>query len=418
LGAELKNSIKREWWKFFVTQSPISVGIDGGILQNPMVWRASGHVDGFCDPLMDCKACKTRHRADKLIEAASKGKVNADFKPNEWLEKWISDNKVKCPNCGKIEWTNIRQFNLMFKTYRGVVEDATNVIYLRPETAQNQLVNFLNVQRSMRLKLPFGIGQIGKAFRNEITPGNFIFRTVEFEQMEHQLFCREKEATDFYNTYKEKALEYFTSLGIDKNNLRFKDHEQLCHYAKMACDIQYNFPFGFDEIGGTHHRSQFDLTQHTKFSGKEQEYTDPNTGDKFIPTVIESSIGCDRAVLAVLCDAYNEEDVDGETRIVLKLAPKLAPYKAAIFPLQKKEQGEAAYKLYTDLCKDLSCTYDDTASIGKRYRRQDEIGTPFCVTVDFDTQKDGMITIRSRDTMKQERIKITELKRYLHDKIK
>jgi glycyl-tRNA synthetase len=389
-----------------------------------MVWKASGHVDGFSDPLMDCKACKTRHRADKLIEAASKGKTNADFKPNEWLEKWIADNKVKCPNCGKIEWTNIRQFNLMFKTYRGVVEDASSIVYLRPETAQNQFVDFLNVQRSMRLRVPFGIGQIGKAFRNEITPGNFTFRTVEFEQMEHQLFCKENESKDFYDLYKKKATEFYTErLGLDKKKLRFKDHEHLSHYAKMACDMEYEFPapLGFAEIAGTHHRGTHDLSSHARVSGKSQEYTDPVTNEKFTPTVIESSHGCDRILLACLCDAYCEEnatDKADDIRVVLKLHPRIAPYKVAVLPLQKKELGELATKIYRALSKSFMATYDDTASIGKRYRRQDEIGTPFCVTVDFDTVKDNTVTIRDRDTMKQERIPVDKLEEFINAKIK
>jgi glycyl-tRNA synthetase len=423
LGVELKNNIKGEWWKYFVTQNDNSVGLDGGILLNPRVWVASGHVASFSDPLMDCRACKTRHRADKLIESASKGKVNPDFQTNEWLQNWIADNGVKCPNCGKIEWTNIRQFNLMFKTNRGVVENGTDdgAIYLRPETAQNQFVDFLNVQRTMRLRVPFGIGQIGKAFRNEITPGNFIFRTIEFEQMEHQFFCRADESEKFYKTYKDKAFDFYTSrLGLDKHKLRFKDHEHLCHYAKMACDMEFDFPtLGFSEIGGTHHRGTWDLSQHQKTSGKSQEYTDPVTNEKFIPTVIESSHGCDRLFLACLANAYNEEKLDkDDTRIVLKLHPRIAPYKAAILPLQKKEQGETANKIYRDLIKHFPCTYDETASIGKRYRRQDEIGTPFCITVDFDTEKDNSVTVRDRDTMKQERIKIDKLEEYINAKIK
>ena len=419
LGVELKNNIKREWWKFFVTSNDNSVGMDGGIFLNSKVWKASGHVDGFSDPLMDCKSCKTRHRADKLIEEHSQGKTNADFKPNKWLEDWIADNKVKCPSCSKTDWTNIRQFNLMFKTSRGVVDGEGDTVYLRPETAQNQFINFLNVQRSMRLKIPFGIGQIGKAFRNEITPGNFIFRTVEFDQMEHQLFCRKNEAENFYNTYKQKALDFYTTrLGINSRKLQFKDHENLCHYAKMACDMEYEFPFGWGEIGGTHHRSEFDLTQHTINCGKNQEYTDPVTNEKFIPTVIESSHGCDRIFLACLCDAYSEEKLaDDDIRIVLKLHPKLAPYKVAILPLQKKEQGEYANKLYRELAECFTCTYDDTASIGKRYRRQDEIGTPFCITVDFDTSTDNSVTVRERDSMKQERIAVKDLRDYINSRI-
>jgi len=419
LGVELKNNVKREWWKFFVTENDNSVGIDGGIFLNPKVWKASGHVDGFSDPLMDCKACKTRHRADKLIEEVSKGKVNPDNKPNKWLEDWIRDNHVKCPNCGKIDWTEIRQFNLMFKTNRGVIESVENTIYLRPESAQNEYINFQNVQRTMRLRLPFGIGQIGKAFRNEITPGNFTFRTIEFEQMEHQLFCRKNDAEKFYKLYKERAHEFFTDrIGIDKKHLRFKDHEQLAHYAKMACDIDFAFPFGWGEINGTHHRSEFDLTQHSKFCGKEQNYTDPETNEKFIPTVVESTVGCDRTVLAVICDAYCEEKIaDDDTRVVLKLKPSLAPYKVAVLPLQKKDQGEQAFKIYRDLCKHFPCTYDESASIGKRYRRADEVGTPFCVTVDFDTKSDNSVTVRDRDTMKQERVKIADLRAYIGGKI-
>ncbi|MCL2228273.1 MAG: glycine--tRNA ligase [Firmicutes bacterium] len=414
LGAELKENIKREWWKFFVQQNPTSVGLDGGILMNSAVWKASGHVDGFNDPLIDCKSCKTRHRADHLIEKHSKGKVSADFKPNEWLEKWIDDNKVKCPTCGKTDWTKIRQFNLMFKTNRGVVEGQEDTVYLRPETAQNQFVNFTNVQRSMRMKIPFGIGQVGKAFRNEITPGNFIFRTIEFEQMEHQQFCHAKDAKKFYEDYKKLAWEFNTKvLGINEKNLRFKDHETLCHYAKMACDIDYNFSFGWGELAGTHHRSEFDLTQHINHSKKSLEYTDPVTNEKFVPTVIESSQGLNRSVLVCLHDAYHEEKVDDDTRVVLKLHPRIAPYKVAVLPLQKKEQGEQAYELCRELSKHFACTYDDTASIGKRYRRQDEIGTPFCITVDFDSVKGKSVTIRHRDTMKQERIKTKEIESYV-----
>ena len=423
LGVELKNNIKREWWKTFVTSNDNSVGMDGGILLNPTVWKASGHIDGFSDPLMDCKACKTRHRADKLIENHSKGKANADFKPNEWLENWIAENKVKCPNCGKIDWTNIRQFNLMFKTGRGVVEGADNTIYLRPETAQNQFVNFINIQRSMRLKVPFGIGQIGKAFRNEITPGNFIFRTIEYEQMEHQLFCKAEDCMRFYDEYKTKAIDFYTKrLGISNKKLRFKDHETLCHYASAACDIEYEFKgMGFSEIAGTHHRGTFDLDNHAKHSGKSQEYTDPITNEKFVPSVIESSMGVDRALLACLCDAYHEEEVGTpdkpDTRVVLKVHPRIAPYKVAILPLQKKEQGELAHSIYKELVNYFPCTFDDTASIGKRYRRQDEIGTPFCVTVDFDSFLGETVTIRERDNMQQERIHIKDLPSYINARI-
>jgi len=422
LGVELLNNIKREWWKFFVQQSKNSVGMDGGIFMNQRVWKASGHVDSFFDPLMDCKDCKTRHRADKLIEKHSNNKVTADFKPNEWLEKYISDNKVACPNCNKHDFTNIRQFSLMFKTQRGVIEsdENKNNIYLRPETAQSQFVQFLNVQRSMRLKLPFGIGQIGKAFRNEITPGNFIFRTVEFEQMEHQLFCRESDGMDFYNEYKDLAMQFYTErLGLDSKKLRFHYPETIAHYAKAACDMEFEFPvLGFAEIGGTHHRGTFDLGNHSEHSGKAQEYLDPVTNEKFVPTVIESSHGACRLFLAVLCQAYTEEKLDkDDSRVVLKIKPSIAPYKVAVLPLQKKELGEKADEVFKELSKHFMTTYDETASIGKRYRRQDEIGTPFCVTVDFETLENNTVTVRDRNSMKQERISVDKLKEYIHGKI-
>ena len=418
LGVELKNNIKREWWKFFVQESDNSVGLDSDILMNPRVWEASGHVSGFSDPLMDCKSCKMRHRADNLIDVHSKGKVCADSWTHDQMYKYIVDNNIACPHCGKREWTNIRNFNLMFKTHRGVTEDTTNAIYLRPETAQGQYVNFLNVQRSMRLKVPFGIGQIGKAFRNEITPGNFIFRTLEFEQMEHQLFCKAADSDKFYLDYKKKAWDFHTDrLGIDANNMRYHDHEKLVFYAKAAVDMEYNFCFGWKEINGTHHRGVHDLTQHAKFSGKGQEYFDPVTNEKFVPTVIESSMGCTRLFLVVLHDAYCEEVIDDaegksaadNTRVVLKLKPCLAPFKVAVLPLQKKDLVEKSTEIYRMLSRTFMTTYDDTAGIGKRYRRQDEIGTPFCVTVDYDTLDDGCVTVRDRDTMKQERVKISDL---------
>ena len=423
LGVELKNNIKREWWKYFVQEAPNSVGLDSDILMNPKVWEASGHVSGFSDPLMDCKGCKTRHRADNLIETHNKEIEGADTWAHGDMMKYIVDKKLACPNCGKREWTDIRNFNLMFKTQRGVIDSsnqkdsdavASNTIFLRPETAQGQYVNFTNVQRSMRLKIPFGIGQIGKAFRNEITPGNFIFRTLEFEQLEHQLFCHESDADRFYAEYKTKAWDFHVDrLGVKAENLRYHDHEKLVFYCRAAVDMQYKFCFGWKEINGTHHRGTHDLTNHAKFSGKSTEYTDPITNEKFTPTIIESSMGCTRLLLVLLHDAYTEEQVEGETRVVLKLKPSLAPYKAAILPLQKKDQGEAALKIYRDLSKHLMVTYDDTASIGKRYRRQDEIGTPLCITVDFDTAKDKSVTVRDRDTMKQERIKITKLVDYI-----
>jgi len=386
LGVEVKNNIKREWWKFFIQESANSVGMDGGILMNPNVWVASGHVGSFSDPLMDCKSCKTRHRADHVSPDSN------------------------CPHCGKKDWTDVRQFNLMFATNRGVTDEKLNTIYLRPETAQSQFVQFQNVLRSARGKLPFGIGQIGKAFRNEITPGNFIFRTIEFEQMEHQLFTTKKQSMKDYEAYKKLAMEFYTTrLGLAKDKLRFVDHEELSHYAKAAVDMEFEFPFGWGEIGGTHHRGEFDLTQHQTHSTKSMEYMDPVTNEKFIPTVIESSHGADRLFLATIANAYTEDEVDGEARVVLKLKPSIAPYKVAVLPLQKKDQGAKAMEVFKMLSKHFMATYDETASIGKRYRRQDEIGTPFCVTVDFDTLTDNTVTLRDRDTTKQTRVKIAEL---------
>jgi len=403
LGVELKNNIKREWWKFFVQEDRNSVGMDGGILMNPTVWVASGHVSGFNDPLMDCKSCKTRHRADNLL--------GDDSLTVEQMEKLIAEKKTKCPNCAKHDWTKIRQFSLMFKTERGVTEDNLNTIYLRPETAQSQFVNFQNLQRTSRMKLPFGVGQIGKAFRNEITPGNFTFRTIEFEQMEYQWFTTDKESLNDYEKFKKKAMTFYSErLGLNKNKLQFKDHKVLCHYAKAAVDAEFEFPFGFGEIGGTHHRGTFDLTNHQDMSKKSMEYQDPITNEKYIPTVVESSHGCDRIALAVICNAYTEEELDkDDTRIVLKIKPSIAPYKVAVLPLQKKGLTDKADEIFSLLSKHFMTTYDDTASIGKRYRRQDEIGTPFCVTIDYETLEDGCITIRERDTMKQRRVDIKKL---------
>jgi glycyl-tRNA synthetase len=420
LGVELKNNIKREWWRVFVQENENSVGLDGGILMNPNVWVASGHVGGFSDPLMDCKHCKSRARADKLIEEHSKGTLSADGWSNEKLFEYIITNRIKCPSCGSLDWTPIRQFNLMFKTFRGVTEDTSEVVYLRPETAQSQYINFQNIQRTMRLKVPFGVGQIGKAFRNEITPGNFIFRVIEFEQMEHQLFCEAENSMGEYNKYKAKALEFYTkNLGIKPENLRYHDHEKLVFYAKAATDMEYKFPFGWGEINGTHHRGVHDLSAHMAKSGKSMEYIDPITNKRFIPTVIESSHGADRLFLATLCDAYCEEEIEGdeEPRVVLKLKPSLAPYKVAILPLQKKGLTETADKIYREITKHFMATYDAAGSIGKRYRRQDEIGTPFCVTVDYETLNDNCVTIRYRDTMKQERIEITKIVEYVKNNL-
>lgn len=421
VGVEIKNNIKRAWWKKFVQESENSFGVDAAILMNSKVWEASGHTTSFSDPKMDCKECKTRHRADNLIENyCSKHKIDGvvvDKMTNEEMENFIEEHKIACPVCGKHNFTPIRQFKLMFETSRGVTQDNTDTIYLRPETAQGEFVNFLNVQRSMRAKVPFGIAQIGKAFRNEITPGNFIFRTIEFEQMEHQLFCKESDDEIFYNLYKQKAWDFLVGLGIDQTKLRFKDHDKLAHYAKNACDIQYNFPIGWSELNGIHNRTNYDLSRHQEFSGKSMMYLDPITNEKYIPYVVEYSIGADRLMLTVLCDAYREEKLeDGETRVVLKLAPFLAPYKACVLPLIKKTHGEKAKALHTLLAKYFMCDYDESGSIGKRYRRQDEIGTPFAITVDDDTLNNGTVTIRDRDTMKQDIVKIEDIKNYIQSR--
>ncbi len=418
VGTELKTNIKRAWWKKIVQESDNSFGVDAAILMNSRVWDASGHTASFSDPKLECKSCNTRHRADNLIEAHSKGTVNPDTMTNEEMEEYIASNKLNCPRCGKHNWTNIRNFNLMFSTSRGVTDEGQNLIYLRPETAQGEFVNFLNVQRSMRAKVPFGIAQIGKAFRNEVTPGNFIFRTIEFEQMEHQWFCKEENSMDYYNEYKNIAHNFLLSIGFKEENLRFHDHDKLAHYAKAACDIQYLFPIGWQELNGIHHRSAWDLTRHQEYSGKSMLYLDPYTNEKFIPNVIEYSIGADRLVLAVLCEAYDEETLEnGETRIVMHFHPAIAPYKVAVLPLQKN-LGEKAQEVYHKLAKEFMCTYDEAGSIGKRYRRQDEIGTPLCVTIDFDTLEDNTVTIRDRDTMEQIRLSIDELIPYIQEKIK
>ena len=377
VGVEIKNNIKRAWWRKFVQESDNSYGVDAAILMNSRVWEASGHTASFTDPKMDCKECKARFRADNLIEAHSKGKVNPDTMTNEEMEAYIAEHKVACPNCGKHNWTPIRTFNLMFETSRGVTDESQNKIYLRPETAQGEFVNFLNVQRTTRAKVPFGIAQIGKAFRNEITPGNFIFRTIEFEQMEHQWFCK------------------------------------LAHYAKSACDIQYLFPMGWSELNGIHDRTDYDLSRHQEYSGKNLNYLDPATGEHYIPYVVEYSIGADRLMLAVLCEAYEEEELEGgDVRTVMHFHPALAAYKAAVLPLQKS-LSEKAREVYKKLSKKFMVTYDEAGSIGKRYRRQDEIGTPFCITIDFDTLDNNSVTIRDRDTMAQIRLDIDELAPYI-----
>ncbi len=418
VGVELKNNVKKLWWKRFIQENDNSFGVDAAILMNPKVWEASGHVGGFSDPLIDCKECKTRHRADKLIEGFT-DEINPDTLSDEEMVKYINDHKIPCPKCGKVNYTDIRQFNLMFETSRGVVKDKTGLVYLRPETAQGEFVNFLNVQRTMRAKVPFGIGQIGKAFRNEITPGNFTFRTIEFEQMEHQLFCKEGTDSDFYKNYKEKAMQFLIDLGIPSNVLRFKDHEKLAHYAKEACDIEFKFPFGFGELWGTHNRTNFDLSRHQEYSKKSMEYLDPETNEKYIPYVVESSVGCDRLTLALLCNAYDEEVLeDGSTREVMHFIPALAPYKVAILPLMKKYHQDKAREIYGKISKYFMATYDETGNIGKRYRRQDVIGTPYCVTIDENTLNNNTVTVRDRDTMEQITISVDELIDYISNKVR
>ena len=423
LGVELKNNIKRAWWKKFVQENTLNTGLDSAILMNPNVWVASGHVGGFSDPLMDCKNCKTRHRADNLIEDyIARKKLNMSIAgwSNAQMEKYIADNNIPCPNCGKCDFTGVRQFNLMFKTFQGVTEDSTNTVYLRPETAQGIFVNFLNVQRTSRMKVPFGIGQIGKSFRNEITPGNFIFRVREFEQMELEFFCKPGTDLEWFAYWKEFCKNWLLGLGIKEENLKLRDHdpEELSHYSNATTDFEFKFPFGWGELWGIADRTDFDLNAHAKVSGKNMEYTDPNTGEKYVPYVIEPSLGVERMVLTLLCNAYEEQELEGgDSRVVMHFHPFIAPYKVAVLPLQKKALGEKAEEIYKNLSKKFSATYDESASIGKRYRRQDEIGTPFCVTVDFDTLEDNCVTVRDRDTMEQVRISIDELEEYIAKRI-
>ena len=423
LGVELKNNVKRAWWQKFVQENTLNVGLDCAILMNPNVWVASGHVGGFSDPLMDCKSCKSRHRADNLIEDYMKRKgieENITGWDNAQMEKYIADNKITCPICGNSDFTGVRQFNLMFKTFQGVTEDTVSTLYLRPETAQGIFVNFLNVQRSTRMKVPFGIGQIGKSFRNEITPGNFIFRVREFEQMELEFFCKPGTELEWFNYWKNFCKNWLLSLGIKEESLKLRDHdpEELCFYSNATTDFEFKFPFGWGELWGVASRTDYDLNAHMKVSGKNMEYTDPNTGEKYVPYVIEPSLGVERMVLAVLCNAYEEEELEGgDSRVVMHLHPALAPYKVAVLPLQKKALGEKAEEVYRALAKKFSATYDEAGSIGKRYRRQDEIGTPFCVTVDFDTLEDECVTIRERDSMTQERVKIADLENYIAERI-
>ena len=417
LGSRLKNNIKDAWRKHFIQERPNAYEVDAAILMHPKVWEASGHVASFSDPLIDCKHCKTRHRADNLIDDFDSN-AHADGMTDDEMVSYVKEHKVPCPNCGKCDWTDIRQFKLMFETRRGVVDDGKNLVYLRPENAQGEYVNFLNVQRTMRCKLPFSIGQIGKAFRNEITPGNFTFRTIEFEQMEYQTFCKEGTDSDLYNYFKKYAKEFFLSLGIPEDKMRYHDHEKLAHYAKEACDIEYKYTFGWGELNGTHNRTNFDLGNHQKYSGVSQEYLDPETNEKFIPYIIESTVGCDRLVLAILDNAYTIEELeDGDTREVLKLIPKLAPYKATVLPLAKKYHSEKALEIYEQLSHDFMVLYDESGSIGKRYRRSDAVGTPFAITIDDETINNGTVTIRNRDTMEQEVVKVENIKEYLNDKI-
>ena len=417
LGVEFKNNVKKAWWKKFVQMSPYNVGLDAAILMNPQVWVASGHVGGFSDPLIDCKTCKARHRADKLIEE------QCGFDPAGWSDQqmmdYIREHKVACPECGGTDFTDIRKFNLMFKTFQGVTEDSKSEIYLRPETAQGIFVNFMNVQRTTRRKVPFGIGQIGKSFRNEITPGNFTFRTREFEQMELEFFCKPGTDLEWFKYWKDYCHQFLLSLGMKDENIRLRDHEQaeLSHYSNATTDIEFLFPFGWGELWGIADRTNFDLTQHQTHSGKSCEYFDPETNEKYIPYVIEPSLGADRVALAFLCDAYDEEEVgEGDVRTVLRLHPALAPYKAAVLPLSKK-LSEPARELWTKLADHFMVDYDEAGTIGKRYRREDEIGTPFCITYDFESQEDGCVTIRFRDTMEQVRLPMDEVLSFIEERL-
>lgn len=420
LGVELKQNIKNAWWKRFIQEDPNNVGIQSAILMNPNVWVASGHVGGFSDPLMDCKECKSRFRADQLIEEATHNEVSPNGWSNEEMENYIREHEIACPKCGAKNFTDIRQFNLMFKTFQGVLDDAKSTIYLRPETAQGIFVNFKNVQRTMRKKLPFGIGQIGKSFRNEITPGNFIFRTREFEQMELEFFCKPGTDLEWFKTYCNACVQFLKDLGLDEQNIRLREHakEELAHYSNGTSDIEYNFadPIGWGELWGIADRTDFDLKAHQTTSKQSLEYFDPETNEKYIPYVIEPSVGVERLLLALMCEAYTVEELERDTRVVLKLHPYLAPYKVAVLPLSKKLQDKAG-EVFNMLSKHFACTYDENQNIGKRYRRQDAIGTPYCVTVDFDTMEDGCVTVRDRDTMEQERIKIEDLKDYIEKRI-
>jgi len=423
LGVEMKQNIKQAWWQKFVRESPHNVGLDSSILMNTQTWVASGHLENFNDPLLDCKVCKGRYRADHLIEswAESQGeRIHVEGLDNQQLKELIEKKEIRCPNCGAKNFTDIRQFNLMFKTHQGVTEDSRSEIYLRPETAQGIFVNFKIVQRTTRKKLPFGIGQIGKSFRNEITPGNFIFRTREFEQMELEFFCKPGEDNYWFDYWRRFCMNWLTSIGLKEENLRFRDHEQeeLSHYSNATTDIEYRFPFGWGEIWGIANRTDFDLKSHQQVSGEDMSYLDPETNDRYIPFCIEPSVGVERVLLALLADAYEEEEIAaGDMRTVLHFHPAVAPVKVAVLPLSKK-LGEKAYALYDNIRRHFPAEYDETGSIGKRYRRQDEIGTPYCITYDFDSLEDGAATVRDRDSMDQVRLPLSELVPYLSDKIK
>ena len=422
LGVELKNNVKKAWMKKFVQESKYNVGLDAAILMNPKTWVASGHVGGFSDPLIDCKNCKTRHRADKLIEdwAHENNKdIVADGMTDEEMINFIKENNIVCPKCGEQNFTPIRKFNLMYKTYQGVTEDSSSEIYLRPETAQGIFVNFKNVLRTTRRKLPMGIGQVGKSFRNEITPGNFIFRIREFEQMELEFFCKPGTDMEWFEYWRAFCKNWLLSLGMKEEKIRLRDHspEELCFYSKGTTDIEFAFPFGWGELWGIADRTDYDLKQHAQYSGEDFTYLDQETGEKFVPYCVEPSLGCDRVTLAFLCNAYEEQEIaEGDVRTVLHLHPALAPYKVAVLPLSKK-LSEKAEEVYAKLSKNFMCDYDEAGSIGKRYRREDEIGTPYCVTIDFETLEDECVTIRDRDTMEQVRVKIDELESYIQDKI-
>lgn len=419
VGAELKNNIKKAWKQKFIQEDANNVGLDSAILMNPKVWEASGHISTFSDPLIDCKNCKTRYRADKLVE--DDGIEDAGGMSNEDLIKYINEHNIVCPKCGKLDYTDIRQFNLMFKTFQGVTEDSKSTIYLRPETAQGIFADYQNIQRSMRLKLPFGVGQVGKSFRNEITPGNFIFRVREFEQMELEFFCKPGTELDWFKHYKEYCKNFLLLLGVKEENLRLRDHskEELSFYSNATTDIEYKFPFGWGELWGIASRTNYDLSQHQKTSGVSMEYLDPETNEKYIPYVIEPSVGVERLVLMILCNSYEKELLEnGDTREVMKFHPFLAPYKAAVLPLVKKYHKEKASEVYKAFAKNFMTTYDETGSIGKRYRRQDVIGTPFCITVDEETITNETVTIRNRDTMEQITLKVDDAIKYVEERIK